>query len=58
MEVIIRKSEGEGRFKEVRIAVIGNVDTGKTTLLGVLSKGGLDNGRGKARIAKKSLETK
>ena len=28
MEVIIRKSEGEGRFKEVRIAVIGNVDTG------------------------------
>ena len=29
--------------------MIGNVDTGKTTLLGVLSKGGLDNGRGRAR---------
>lgn len=41
--------ESEGNFREVRIAVIGNVDTGKTTLLGVLSKGGLDNGRGKAR---------
>lgn len=48
-EVIVRKTESEGNFREVRIAVIGNVDTGKTTLLGVLSKGGLDNGRGKAR---------
>lgn len=48
-EVIVRKVESEGNFREIRIAVIGNVDTGKTTLLGVLSKGGLDNGRGKAR---------
>ncbi|KAA8568889.1 hypothetical protein MFRU_017g00760 [Monilinia fructicola] len=35
---------------ETRIAVVGNVDAGKSTMLGVLVKGGLDDGRGKARI--------
>jgi GTPase len=49
---------------ETRIAVVGNgeptslfvssltrpVDAGKSTLLGVLVKGGLDDGRGKARV--------
>jgi GTPase len=35
---------------ETRIAVIGNVDAGKSTMLGVLVKGGLDDGRGKARV--------
>lgn len=34
---------------EVRFAVLGNVDAGKSTLLGVLTKGALDNGRGRAR---------
>jgi len=29
--------------------VVGNVDAGKSTLLGVLTHGGLDNGRGLAR---------
>lgn len=32
-----------------RVAVIGNVDAGKSTLLGVLTHGELDNGRGFAR---------
>lgn len=32
-----------------RIAVVGNVDAGKSTLLGVLTHGELDNGRGVAR---------
>ena len=32
-----------------RVAVVGNVDAGKSTLLGVLTHGGLDNGRGLAR---------
>lgn len=32
-----------------RIAVVGNVDAGKSTLLGVLTHGKLDNGRGTAR---------
>lgn len=29
---------------------MGNVDVGKSTLLGVLSYGNLDNGRGRARL--------
>ena len=32
-----------------RVAVVGNVDAGKSTLLGVLTHGELDNGRGHAR---------
>lgn len=31
------------------VAVVGNVDAGKSTLLGVLTHGELDNGRGFAR---------
>ncbi|CAM9163581.1 unnamed protein product [Chrysoparadoxa australica] len=34
---------------DVRLAMIGNVDSGKSTLMGVLSGGGLDDGRGAAR---------
>jgi GTPase len=37
-------------FIEVRVAVVGNVDAGKSTLLGVLTHGELDNGRGHARL--------
>lgn len=33
----------------VRISVVGNVDSGKSTLIGVLTSGELDNGRGTAR---------
>jgi len=36
---------------EVRIAMIGNVDSGKSTLIGVLCGGMLDDGRGGARSA-------
>ncbi|KAF8754179.1 Elongation factor Tu GTP binding domain [Rhizoctonia solani] len=39
------------RTLEVRCAVVGNVDSGKSTTLGVLTRGGLDDGRGKARVA-------
>jgi GTP-binding protein 1 len=35
---------------EVRCAVVGNVDSGKSTTLGVLSRGVLDDGRGRARV--------
>ncbi|KRT83365.1 hypothetical protein AMK59_4740 [Oryctes borbonicus] len=35
---------------EIRIAVLGNADAGKSTLLGVLTQGNLDNGRGRARL--------
>lgn len=34
---------------EVRVAVLGNVDSGKSTLIGVLISGNKDNGRGLAR---------
>jgi small GTP-binding protein len=34
---------------EVRIGVIGNADSGKSTLIGVLTKNVLDDGRGSAR---------
>lgn len=35
---------------DLRIGVIGNVDSGKSTLIGVLTSGELDDGRGKARV--------
>lgn len=34
---------------QVSVAVVGNVDAGKSTLLGVLTYNLLDNGRGQAR---------
>ena len=34
---------------DTRIATIGNVDSGKSTLIGVLTRGTLDDGRGSAR---------
>ena len=33
----------------LKIAVVGNVDSGKSTLVGVLTKGDKDDGRGAAR---------
>ena len=36
-------------LKEIRLAVIGNVDSGKSTLVGCLTKGIKDDGRGYAR---------
>ena len=34
---------------DIRVAVIGNVDSGKSTLVGVLTKSIMDDGRGSAR---------
>lgn len=48
-EYLIRKKPELNDFQEVRIAVCGNVDSGKSTLLGVLTHCELDNGRGFAR---------
>lgn len=33
----------------IRVAVVGNVDSGKSTLVGVLTKNILDDGRGSSR---------
>jgi GTPase len=41
--------EIESSVREIRVAVIGNVDSGKSTLVGVLTKCTLDDGRGSAR---------
>jgi len=38
------------QFIDLRLAVLGNVDAGKSTILGVLTQGELDNGRGRARL--------
>ena len=48
--MIRRRPESLDDTIETRIAVVGNVDAGKSTMLGVLVKGGLDDGRGKARV--------
>ncbi|CAO3571589.1 unnamed protein product [Mortierella alpina] len=49
--VMVRKTpKSVEELLELRVAVVGNVDAGKSTLLGVLTKGVLDDGRGKARV--------
>jgi len=48
-EVLVRQLASEGSFIDMRIAIVGNVDSGKSTIVGVLTSGKLDNGRGLAR---------
>ncbi|ELT99327.1 hypothetical protein CAPTEDRAFT_18841 [Capitella teleta] len=49
-EVLVKKIPENQQFLDLRLAVLGNVDAGKSTLLGVLTQGELDNGRGRARL--------
>jgi GTPase len=49
-EVLVRKIPDDRTSIDLRIAVLGNADVGKSTLLGVLTQGQLDNGRGRARL--------
>ncbi|GAA5862623.1 hypothetical protein JCM8547_003492 [Rhodosporidiobolus lusitaniae] len=49
--LVRRKPEGAEQLIETRVAVVGNVDAGKSSLLGVLTRGHLDDGRGKARVS-------
>lgn len=46
-----RKPDGAEDLLETRVAVVGNVDAGKSSLLGVLTKSKLDDGRGRARVS-------
>ncbi|XP_041977828.1 GTP-binding protein 1 isoform X2 [Aricia agestis] len=48
-QYLLRTELDTNDFMEIRVAVVGNVDAGKSTLLGVLTHGELDNGRGHAR---------
>ncbi|GAD96074.1 GTP binding protein (GTPBP1), putative [Paecilomyces variotii No. 5] len=51
-KILIRQVPGSAEeVIETRIAVVGNVDAGKSTMLGVLVKGNLDDGRGRARVS-------
>ncbi|XP_013779989.1 GTP-binding protein 2-like [Limulus polyphemus] len=49
-EVLVRKVPDDQQTIEIRVAVLGNMDVGKSTLLGVLTQGDVDNGRGSARL--------
>ncbi|XP_031550108.1 GTP-binding protein 2-like [Actinia tenebrosa] len=49
-EVLVRQVPDDQQFIDIRMAVLGNVDTGKSTLLGVLTHDELDNGHGRARL--------
>ncbi|TPP55925.1 GTP-binding protein 1 [Fasciola gigantica] len=49
-EYLLRRETAADDFVDIRVAVVGNVDAGKSTLLGVLTHGELDNGRGQARL--------
>lgn len=48
-DVCIRRRCGVQPPLEVRVAIVGNVDSGKSTMVGVLTRGLLDDGRGLAR---------
>ena len=53
---VIRAAPAARDYSDLRVAVAGGVDSGKSTLVGVLSQGArgaplLDNGRGSSRMA-------
>ena len=48
-ELMIRRVSKNSGCLDLRIAICGNVDSGKSTLTGVLTTGVLDNGRGSMR---------
>jgi len=45
----VASSSSEAHSSDIRIAMIGNVDSGKSTLVGCLSRSVVDDGRGRAR---------
>ena len=49
-EVLVRRVPDDQQFLEVRVAAAGGGGVGKSTLLGVLVGGELDNGHGRARV--------
>ncbi|KAI8812581.1 P-loop containing nucleoside triphosphate hydrolase protein [Cladochytrium replicatum] len=50
-EILIRRGASWSHdFMDVRVAMLGSHDAGKSSLLGILTHGELDNGRGKSRL--------
>lgn len=50
VEVLVRKVPESQQFIELRLAVLGGMDVGKSTLCGVMTQGYLDDGNGKTRL--------
>ena len=50
VELLVRQIPPDRQSIQHRVAVLGNVDAGKSTLVGVLTNGELDNGKGKSRL--------
>jgi GTPase len=49
-ECLVRKVPEDQQCIDLRVCVLGSADVGKSTLLGVLTQGCLDNGRGSSRL--------
>lgn len=49
-EILVRKVPDDQQAIDLSVCVLGSADVGKSTLLGVLTQGELDNGRGGARL--------
>jgi len=49
-ELLIRENN-KNTYVDIRVAIAGSVDSGKSTFLGVLTNGINDNGRGSARLS-------
>lgn len=49
-QFLVRKIPDDQQSIELRVAVLGSSDVGKSTLLGVLTQGERDNGHGSARL--------
>jgi len=49
-EILVRKVPEDQQAIDLSVCVLGSADVGKSTLLGVLTQGELDNGRGRARL--------
>ena len=45
--VVVKKTKEEKPTSEIRVIMLGNVGSGKSSLLGVLTQGEMDDGRGK-----------
>ena len=49
-EILVREKNVQ-KYIDIKVAVAGNVDAGKSSLLGVLTSGKNDDGRGSARLS-------
>ena len=49
-EVLVREINAD-KYLDIKIAIAGNVDSGKSSFLSVLTNGKLDDGRGSARLS-------